>query len=538
MKVYEVLYNYLINYIKDESLLYKFAESYELDRVLFSKYNIDDEVLNRTTAKIKFQKFINDIIFNEMLNINEICSKIKVLFLKGILLSYDLYKYPEIRKTSDIDILVTCDDLPVLLDHLGKLGYKDEKGLHVSDNLINVYDLKLRGHNHLPSMNKQLIIGNMLVNVPIEVHLKFTCNWDDENEFIKQLINKAEQYKVKGKIFYRLDVNNNFLYLLYHFSKDFILDYYSMLTEGKEPYLRLLLLIDILLFENKYRNKIVWEEILKNAEKLNIVGEVLFALKLISEIFPKGMYQKYIVELQNVYHNSLHNVKEGFRKKVIKELLKYNASKLIFSNKADIIKTAIFKLREGIFLICPYKIRKSCENILFYNLKCCLLNTETYERNEIILNGENISIGVSWDYSFFIIVIKLPSSELEHWYKKDMEIILSFYNYQILKMIDIKIKDVSGEKRIIEGEYNVNQDKILENILDKVQITKNDDSFLLQLKIPWNVILINPKQGNRFLFDIQVNGKVDKNIDKINYLGCWFLAINDPTTMAEVILVK
>jgi len=60
-----------------------------------------------------------------------------------------------------------------------------------------------------------------------------------------------------------------------------------MLTEGKEPYLRLLLLIDILLFENKYRNKIVWKEILKNAEKLNIVGEVLFALKLISEIFPK-----------------------------------------------------------------------------------------------------------------------------------------------------------------------------------------------------------------------------------------------------------
>lgn len=119
-----------------------------------------------------------------------------------------------------------------------------------------------------------------------------------------------------------------------------------------------------------------------------------------------------------------------------------------------------------------------------------------------------------------------------------MEIILSFYNYQILKMIDIKIKDVSGEKRIIEGEYNVNQDKMLENILDKVQITKNDDSFLLQLKIPWNVILINPKQGNRFLFDIQVNEKVDKNIDKINYLGCWFLAINDPTTMAEVILVK
>lgn len=82
MKVCEVLYNHLINYIKDESLLYKFAESYELDRVLFSKYNIDDEVLNRTTAKIKFQKFINDIIFNEMLNINEICSKIKVLFFE------------------------------------------------------------------------------------------------------------------------------------------------------------------------------------------------------------------------------------------------------------------------------------------------------------------------------------------------------------------------------------------------------------------------------------------------------------------------
>lgn len=78
-----------------------------------------------------------------------------------------------------------------------------------------------------------------------------------------------------------------FIFILYHFSKDFILDYYSMLTEGKEPYLRLLLLIDILLFENKYRNKIVWKEILKNAEKLNIVGEVLFALKLISEIFPK-----------------------------------------------------------------------------------------------------------------------------------------------------------------------------------------------------------------------------------------------------------
>lgn len=44
-------------------------------------------------------------------------------------------------------------------------------------------------------------------------------------------------------------------------------------------------------------------------------------------------------------------------------------------------------------------------------------------------------------------------------------------------MIDIKIKDVSGEKRIIEGEYNVNQDKILENILDKVQITKTMIAF-------------------------------------------------------------
>ncbi|ADL42856.1 hypothetical protein COB47_1571 [Caldicellulosiruptor obsidiansis OB47] len=37
------------------------------------------------------------------------------------------------------------------------------------------------------------------------------------------LINKAEQYKIKGKIFYRLDVNNNFYIYFISFFKGFYL---------------------------------------------------------------------------------------------------------------------------------------------------------------------------------------------------------------------------------------------------------------------------------------------------------------------------
>ncbi|MEZ0537432.1 nucleotidyltransferase family protein [Caldicellulosiruptoraceae bacterium PP1] len=506
---------------------------------------------------INNQKIINELLLSEYKNLNKIAKEndIKLVFLKGLVEAYDLYHKPEVRRVSDIDVLIDIEDLEKFILILSRNNYKyvDNKQTINTDYLKekNIDILSMKGNAHIPAIYKEIVDEHLhKYNIQIDVHVRLSHSYEDEKKYIKEVLNRAGNFNLEGEELKILEIHDRMLHLLYHFVKEFaVVALDQMLHDGKVPKLRLWLLHDVALLIEKYNYKIDWEEIIKRAKDWGVIGEVLFSLKLIDSIYPNRVPENVVNKLERIYESIEIKEGSGIRKLIFKELTKYEPATLIFSNLFDIVSLIISKLRKGSTLECNYGIDSETEFVKLSNYRIHF--NEKDEDNfkiEKVPSDFYAMVGANWDDKNLILKINVYDE------------FIKFNNSRKISNIFIAIgeccvKSKDGEekpyiRRITFEPVNSNgKIKILmwNTINWKVEFYDESnydlkcfkDGYLLEIKIPWSFLKIEAKPEKSILFRIEVQRYKEglSIIEKLSSIG-YYDPIREPTYMNELKLSK
>lgn len=201
--------------------------------------------------KVYYKKISKKIIIGQMIttrNFLELYKKIneeglKVLVIKGIILR-ELYPNPDYRASGDEDLLIRkCDFKKV--DELFK-----KEGL-VRNNLEN------------PEEQHEITYYHPSKGLRIELHLSLFPEGSKEygqlNQYFQNVFDDAVQEEIQKVNIWTLDETHHMLYLFCHGLKHFLHSGFGIRQ-----------LCDMVVFAEKYGEKIHWNEMIKIAKKENM----------------------------------------------------------------------------------------------------------------------------------------------------------------------------------------------------------------------------------------------------------------------------
>ena len=201
--------------------------------------------------KLYYKKISKKTIIGQMIttgNFLELYKKIneegiKVLVIKGIILR-ELYPNPDYRASGDEDLLIRkCDFKKV--DELFK-----KEGL-VRNNLEN------------PEEQHEITYHHPSKGLRIELHLSLFPEGSKEygqlNQYFQNVFDDAVQEEIQKVNIWTLDETHHMLYLFSHGLKHFLHSGFGIRQ-----------LCDMVVFAEKYGEKIQWDEIIKIAKKENM----------------------------------------------------------------------------------------------------------------------------------------------------------------------------------------------------------------------------------------------------------------------------
>lgn len=218
------------------------------------RHNLMGHVYLRTQNKVyypywKSQLNRNSVAKQELERIGQDLEKdnIKVFLLKGFSLMGEIYKDWGERFVSDIDLLISHDELWKLTDILRMYGYMKKK------------EAKWLGNRH-----KHVFVKKTEdIQISIEIHTQL---------FWHASLNLKEDPKeasVKG--FYQLSPENQLIHLCGHLA-------------FQHSYSKLFWLMDIFKFVDRYKTKLNWDLIWEQAAKANLYKSCFFTLFLCQKL--------------------------------------------------------------------------------------------------------------------------------------------------------------------------------------------------------------------------------------------------------------
>lgn len=165
---------------------------------------IPEKVCEFLYKKYKRNTFQMLYLCSEMEHVNHICTEnqIRLLFLKGPVLAFELYGDVSLRTSSDIDILIPIEQLGKMEDMLIKSGY-------IKDDYIETIlsDWKWR-HHHLTYIHPEK-------NIKLEVHWRLNPGPGKEPNFA-ELWGRKRKSKLTSSPIYYLGKEDLFLFLVSH----------------------------------------------------------------------------------------------------------------------------------------------------------------------------------------------------------------------------------------------------------------------------------------------------------------------------------
>lgn len=153
----------------------------------------------------------NLILISLTTQIQALCQKlgIRVIHIKGVSLSQRLYNCPSSRMTSDIDILVSLQDLPKLHQELQNLGYSCD----FPQNIFETHKTQIF------KRYKDLIYQHNQFQIALEVHWKLDCNPALLSTNFERLWKKRRSVTVNNCDLATLSDDDNLIYLAVHGAK-------------------------------------------------------------------------------------------------------------------------------------------------------------------------------------------------------------------------------------------------------------------------------------------------------------------------------
>ncbi len=277
------------------------------NKEFLERHNLLGHIYLRTQDRIyypywKSQLNRNSVAKEELDRIGKDLEKenLKVFLLKGFSLMGEIYKDWGERFVSDIDLLISHDELWKLTDILRMYGYQKRK------------QTKWLGNRH-----KHLYV-KMVEDIQISIEIHTQLFWHTSLNIQKD----PSPASVNG--FYQLSHENQLVHLCGHLA-------------FQHTYSKLFWLMDIFKYVDRYREKIDWQSFWDQAEKANLYKACYFTLFLC---------QKLGLNIQTILYRATKKKKVAifFLKKIVDYSYLYNPQKHpVRSNAVKfLIKDSIF----------------------------------------------------------------------------------------------------------------------------------------------------------------------------------------------------
>lgn len=210
----EVLILKHMNKNLDWSYFYQFASKHKIFPLVYKnlsglqELNSEEQILYKLREDYRNNQFLSLLLTNELLRLVDALNQkdIKVLVLKGPILSMSLYQDLSMRHSRDIDILISPSDRKETEEILKELGYIYDRHYKLSPKQDK---LLLKSSQHLTYHNSKGIL--------LEIH--FRLSKDYYNAPFEELWIRRKELRLYGRVIHVLKDEENLVYLILHGSK-------------------------------------------------------------------------------------------------------------------------------------------------------------------------------------------------------------------------------------------------------------------------------------------------------------------------------
>ena len=412
-------------------------------------------------------------------------TKIKIIFLKGLVLANNLYRDPDLRLSGDIDIYIEEKDYKIIEGLLISYSFsveKDETGFHIG--FFKIED------------NSEIVI---------EVHQKLYVSSAEAFSLIKSVPVRCINTRV---VSYRckkvnvLDYSYEFLYLFMHSLRHFVdgTVHPIFFILSNYPVARI---IELVLYVHKYQKFIDWKFIRDYLNKLKIGTLINNFLRLISIFIPEFNFEVNSYDSRNVFKNEVLF-------ELYKEISEFNSFDYIFLNSNQIWTKAVLinntKNKNGINLKQKYglKIQKAevfQADVGRYSVTVDLLNNKMffsfyYPKEETFMERKDF-LWMSDSIELILFVLDQQEGSFYHRF-------FSFRNNDYIETYE------DDYRQYRDGNF-YNEIKVTEGIIGSVKSLEKENCILLELDLD----KFDLKVQNLF-FDFVINLNIGNELLKLS----------------------
>lgn len=210
-------------------------------------------------------------------------AKIKVISFKGPSLVKIIYKNPALRPFLDIDLLISKDDLPKVIDILKDMGYS------LPEYLLPL-ELYTKYHFHLLFIKKNGHQTNL------EIHWDLKDNFKYPPMGIMEIWRDARQVEISGAPAMIMAPEDLLIYLCHHIDRHGYMnrfintqqDCYSFIL-NELSWNRLIWFVDVYEVIKYYGKRINWMNLIEKSNRWDKNGSVASSLHLTNQLFQVGL---------------------------------------------------------------------------------------------------------------------------------------------------------------------------------------------------------------------------------------------------------
>lgn len=446
----QILYSFLSSYISHEELPFFLLDhnlfAYFINE--FSKNEFYSTLIGEAQSKMQEQKnryayFLNEIKI--IVNKSRIENK-DILFMKGYVLAKELFENPSQRKSLDMDLLTSFDNLDYAHNLLLSLNYKPVGDESYTNSISHVkkYETIRNELTHVTAYKKIIMIDNKEYPLHVDLHIRpfhympiLSCN------DLKSLINR-KRHVYLDEIDCNtptLGISDTCIHLCAHFMRHFYWEYLRFLRIQKVFFFRIDLLHEIALFLSVHLEEFDWHDFIDQANYLNQIEPVYLTFKLINHIY-NNIPSNVLNELESIYNKNKYE--NGFSSHFIKHMLQSDYNKLIFSTS--------------------YELANSINNILqdskklqyIYNKGSIFSHKEEMKKFYFNLNKIQIDQNSNLMYKYN----QMPSSTVQYqWSENMLHLSFEINNNMINQLTSIRISISTDESLSALNEIVMSNDK-------------------------------------------------------------------------------
>lgn len=204
-----------INKIKEADVISVFDREYlkNLDRQEYALQRLIDEEQIKKNKKFKEEIITLSGFFKR--------KQIRIVFLKGLALAEKIYEKPEVRRSSDIDILINMDDVEAVLSGLSELGYCVLGEKIEAKTILERYGKEMQNETiHFPAFQKRINDSNVSSDIKLDCHVSIYGKMNNKFGYVKQVLDRAKEIEFHGKKIYVLETHDNIIFLICHYMRE------------------------------------------------------------------------------------------------------------------------------------------------------------------------------------------------------------------------------------------------------------------------------------------------------------------------------